>query len=215
MHNHAVAERHELSTTLRSTDPAAPTLCGDWTAALLTAHLIQRERSLTEALGRLPVRRFRARAEARLCDLVAGHEYGALVDTFEAGPGRLSPWSLPPVREAVNLMEYAIHHEDVRRAAPGFLPREKPVAWQRALWQRLRVSAPLTMRAVPVGVELVSPAYGVIRTHRAKHGAPTVTVTGQPLELALLAFGRQRVARVEYAGRAEHVAAVQGARIAI
>jgi hypothetical protein len=51
-------------------------------------------------------------------------------------------------------MEYAIHHEDVRRAASGFLPREKPVAWQRALWQRLRISAPLTMRAIPVGVEL-------------------------------------------------------------
>ncbi|MDP9092060.1 MAG: maleylpyruvate isomerase family mycothiol-dependent enzyme [Actinomycetota bacterium] len=179
MHNHAVAERHELSTTLRSTGPGASTLCGDWTAALLTAHLIQRERSLSEALGRLPVRRFRARAEARLRDLVAGHEYGELVDTFEAGPPRLSPWSVPALREAVNLMEYAIHHEDVRRAAPGFLARDKPVAWQRALWQRLRISAPLTMRAVPVGVELACPAYGAILTRRAKRGAPIVTVTGQ------------------------------------
>ncbi len=146
---------------------------------------------------------------------MAGHEYGELVDTFEAGPPRLSPWSVPALPEAVNLMEYAIHHEDVRRAAPGFLARDKPVAWQRALWQRLRISAPLTMRAVPVGVELACPAYGAILTRRAKRGAPIVTVTGHPLELALVAFGRQRVALVEYAGSAEHVAVVKGARIAI
>ena len=34
-----------------------------------------------------------------------------------------------------------------------------------------------------------------------------VTVTGEPLELALLAFGRQRVAQVDYDGAAEDVGA--------
>jgi uncharacterized protein (TIGR03085 family) len=215
MHNHALEERHDLSETLRSTDPAAPTLCGDWTAALLTAHLIQRERSLTELMGRLPVQRLRQLAEAALADLVASRPYPDLVDAFDAGPPRLSPWSLPPLREAINLMEYAVHHEDVRRAVPGAVPRALPVARQRAIWQRLRMSAPLTMRAVRVGVVLVSPAHGEILTHRAKHGSTIVTITGEPMELGLVAFGRQRVARVDYDGSAEDVAIVSGAEIAI
>ncbi len=40
-------------------------------------------------------------------------------------------------------------------------------------------------------------------------------MTGDPVELALVAFGRQRVAHVDYDGTAEDVDVVRGARIAI
>ena len=50
---------------------------------------------------------------------------------------------------------------------------------------------------------------------RSSPGAPGTTVTGDPVELALVAFGRQRVAHVDYDGTAEDVDVVRGARIAI
>jgi uncharacterized protein (TIGR03085 family) len=210
----AVDERHEFSATLRASDPDAPTLCGDWTAALLTAHLVQRERSLREGLGRLPVPAFQRRAEQGLVHLVSTRSYPELVDRFEAGPPPYSPWSVGPLREAVNLLEYAIHHEDVRRVDPHAEPRAIPVARQRALWQKLRHSAPFLMRRVGVPVRLVAAPFGEARVRPRAEGAPVI-VTGDPLELALVAFGRQRVARVDYDGPPDAVAALREARIAV
>jgi uncharacterized protein (TIGR03085 family) len=210
----AVDERHAFSRTLRATDPDAPTLCGDWSAALLTAHLIQRERSVREGLGRLPVPALRRRAEEGLAQLVASRPYPQLVDMFEAGPPALSPWSFGPLREAVNLLEYVVHHEDVRRVDPAAEPRPIPVARQRAIWQRLRLSAPLLMRRVGMPVRLVAPSFGEARV-RGRSDAEAVRVTGAPLELALVAFGRQRVAQVDYDGPGEAVDTLRGARIPI
>lgn len=187
------------------------TLCGDWTTSELTAHMVLRERSLVELGGRLPVPRLQQRAEQAIGAYVARHSYPELVNLLDAGPPAFSPWALPPLREAVNLLEYLIHHEDVRRAAGEISPRALSVARQRAAWQRLRMAAPMTMRAVPLGVRLVWPSHGEIRTRRAQ----PVTVTGDPVELALVAFGRQRVAQVSYDGSAVDVAVVSGARIAI
>lgn len=211
----ALTERSEFCATLRATDPDAPTLCGDWTAILLTAHLVQRERSLTEALGRLPVAQFQRRAHARLAEIASARTYPELVARFEAGPPAYSPFAVPALREAVNLTEYAVHHEDVRRVDGDAAPRPLPVSRQRAIWRGVRFSAPLLMRSVPVGVRLVAPGFGSTATRRAKGAGPVVTVTGDPLELALLATGRQRVARVDYAGTSEDIARVTGARLAI
>ncbi len=98
----------------------------------------------------------------------------------------------------MNLLEYLIHHEDVRRAADGWVPRVLPTQRQAAVWSRLRVGARLTLRAVPVPVRLVWPDHGEVSVGR---GDAAVTVSGPPEELALVAFGRQQVARVDYEGR--------------
>lgn len=211
----ALAERSELCATLRATDPQAPTLCGQWTAALLTAHLVQREQSLTEALGRLPVQRFQRDAARRLEQIVAERPYLDLVADFEAGPPRWSPWAIPALREAVNLTEYAVHHEDVRRAAGPFVPRRLPVARQRAVWRGLRVSAPLLLRRLPMGVRLAALDFGSVDTRAAKKGGVVVTVTGEPLELALLVMGRQQVAQVQLDGPDAEVGRLMGARLGI
>jgi uncharacterized protein (TIGR03085 family) len=210
---HALNERTDFARTLRATPPGAPTLCGDWTAAVLTAHLVQRERSLSEGLGRLPVRALRRFAEDRLRELAETVPYAELVDRFEAGPPSWSPMGVPAVREALNLLEYVVHHEDVRRAQPDFAPRLLPVNRQRAIWQRLRRGAPFTMRAVPIGVRLRDPEFGDIDVHPRR--GTEVTVTGPALELALVAFGRQRVAKVSYEGAPDRVGRLTGARIPI
>lgn len=217
MAQHALDERHELAATLRSAGPAAPTLCEGWTTSELAAHLLLRERSLTEMAGRLPVQSFRDRAEKGMADLIARTPYPQIVDEFDRGPAWPSPavvWSLPPIREAINLLEYLIHHEDVRRAASSWQPRRLPIDRQVAVWSRLRFLAAMTLRTVPVGVELVWPAHGKIVTRRAKHGYPVVTVTGEPAEHAMLAFGRQRAARVDYDGTPAAVEQLRDARLA-
>ena len=47
------------------------------------------------------------------------------------------------------------------------------------------------------------------RTAVAHRGTPVVTVTGEPSELLLFAFGRQRVARVELEGDQDAVTAMR------
>ena len=213
MAGHVLAERSAFVATLRDTDPAAPTLCGDWDAAHLSAHLVLRERSLVELGGRLPVGALQRRAHGAIDNYVSRHSYTELVDRFGAGPPRYSLFAVPAFRDAVNLLEYVVHHEDVRRAVPGVGPRDLAPSEQSATWSRLRFTAALTLRQVPQSVRLVSPDHGEINATK-KNGA-LVTVTGDPVELALVIMGRQRVAQVKYDGPPAEVASFSGARIAI
>jgi uncharacterized protein (TIGR03085 family) len=212
MARHALDERIELAESLRLADPHDPTLCGDWNAAQLAGHLVLRERSLREGLGRVPSHRLNAIAQRALDAYVAGRSYQRLVDDVAGGPPPYSPFALPPVRETVNLLEYFVHHEDLRRAGEGWIPRVLPVQRQAAIWSRLRVTARLTLRMVPAPVRLEWPEHGSISVGS---GDAAVTVTGAAEELALVAFGRQRAARVDYDGPAEAVAKVRDAAITL
>jgi len=224
MPHHAEDERHALAETLRQAGPAAPTLCGDWTTAQLAAHLVLRERSVVELGGRLPVPALRRRAAAAVARLAAEQPYQRLVEQVDAGPhwrevrGPVPTawlWALPPVREAVNLLEYLIHHEDVRRAGPQWRPRPLSAEVHAAVWTRLRPMARLTLRPVPVGLVLSAPGHGALRTARARSTGRAVTVVGPPVELAMLAFGRIEQARVEWVGTRADVAAVRSADISV
>lgn len=213
MSGHVGDERIDFVRTLHATDPAAPTLCGDWNTAQLVAHLVLRERSVTELGGRLPVKALQEHAQHAIDAYVQRFPYVQLVSRFESGPPLLSPFSIPALRDAVNLLEYTVHHEDVRRAVPGTAPRVLPVARQQAAWGRLRMAAKLTLRQVPQSVTLVWPSHGEIVSR--KGGSRAITVTGDPVELALVTMGRQRVAQVSYDGPEDEVASFTGARIAI
>lgn len=212
MPRHALDERIELAQTLRITDPDAPTLCSGWTAAQLAGHLVLRERSIAELAGRLPSERARAFAQRRVDDLVRNRTYLQLVDDVAAGPPSWSPFAFPPMREAVNLLEYVVHHEDVRRGEPGWVPRVLPPERLRAVWTRLRPAARLTMRAAPVPVRLVWPEHAATSVGR---GAPAVTVSGTPVELALVAFGRQSASQAEFTGSPQDVARLRGAQLRV
>jgi uncharacterized protein (TIGR03085 family) len=217
----AVAERRALTETLRSAGPKADTLCGDWTSAQLAAHLVLRERSVVEMAGRLPVRRFREHAEIAIDHLAETEPYDELVEQFGRGPRWTEVrgpvpvawlWAVPAVNEAANLLEFLVHNEDVRRAKADWAPRALPADRQLAVWKRLRFATLLTLRSVPVGLRLSWPGHAAIRAGR-RRGGPTVTVTGDPVELALFTFGRLAVARVDYDGSAVDVDRVKGADI--
>src|SRR5262249_59676731 len=73
-----------------------------------------------------------------------------LVELIRSGPPPLSVYRLPGMDERLNLVEFFVHHEDVRRGADGWKPRELADGLADALWQRLLASR-LLFRPSPVG----------------------------------------------------------------
>jgi uncharacterized protein (TIGR03085 family) len=116
-----------------------------------------------------------------------------LVARVRSGP----PAPLRLVDEAINTVEFFVHHEDVRRAASSWEPRQLDDPEEAALWKRLRMSGRVLARRVPVGIAVDAPGYGQTTLRR---GEPLVTVRGEPSEMILLAFGRGRHARLDYEG---------------
>jgi uncharacterized protein (TIGR03085 family) len=186
-------ERAALADALARVDPAAPTLCGTWDARHLAAHLVLRESTIGEGLSPLP------KVGDKAVDLLARRRsYDDLVASLRSGPPRLSVFSLPGFDKRLNLLEYFVHHEDVRRAAAGWTARALPDWAEAKLWRGLSVTAKFTMRRSPVGVTLVDPATGERLVPVA--GTPSVTLRGAPSELLLYAYGRDSVAVVEIEG---------------
>ncbi len=225
MSHHALDERHALAATLRRTDPRAPTLCGQWRADQLAAHLVLRERSIGELAGRLPIAALQRRAQQGIDALVAEWSYEQLVDAVSSGPSWSDVrgpvpvawfWALPAVRERANILEYLVHHEDVRRTGDDWVPRELPADFVAAAWAQLRLLARVTLRSVPVGLELRRrDEEGAIRTRAARQRGTDVTVHGDAVELALFAFGRAGVSRVQIDGAERDVRAVREASIGL
>lgn len=206
-----IAERRALHDTLADVGPDAPTLCTGWDTRRLLGHMLLRERSLIETATRLRLPRAAQAAERALEDFVQTHSYASMLAAFDRGAPLWSPFALPPVRELFNVLEYAVHHEDVRRVDPTAEPRPLPLARQRAIFARLRGFAPVTMRGTPVAVELRWES----RSIKVGRGAARAVVSGDPMELVLVAYGRQPVAVVEYSGSTTAIAQLRGARLGI
>jgi uncharacterized protein (TIGR03085 family) len=194
-------ERRALASTFATIDPEQPTLCHGWTVRHLLAHLVQRER---QPLARLADQLSRPEPghEKRLGKLVdsarTAEGYEALLARFARGPSRLSP--LTWADEAVNFLEYVIHHEDVRRGGPPLGARTLPGKEQDAIWARLRTLARFGFRRAPVGVTLALPSGQRQPVH---HGDNGVVLTGDPVELLLYTSGRREAADVELTGAPE------------
>ncbi len=198
MTGYARTERGQLAELLKQLGPDAPTLCGDWTTADLAAHLVVRDRRPDSGPGLL-VPALAGWTEAVRRGALGSRGYQDLVDKV-ARPPWWSPISNPLLHEPVNLMEYFIHHEDVRRAQPDWQPRDLPAELEAALWRRLGVLR-LMLRKVPAAITLAAPGHGELST--GKGGDSAVRIIGKPGELVLFCSGRQRVARVDVTGPAE------------
>lgn len=200
-------ERQALVQTLRTTDPDTPTLCAGWDARHVLAHLVQRENSPASSIGDLVVKR-QPGDEKYLGQLVETAKsplgYEALVKRFEVGPPRWSPMKF--AAENISLLEYVIHHEDVRRGTGNTTARELPAAEAEAIWTRLPTMVRLSYRKCPVGVTLarVSGASQVVKT-----GSGSVVLTGEPVELALYVSGRRSAAQVQVSGSPADVASFE------
>lgn len=201
----AKRERAALVETMRSAGPDAPTLCEGWTARDLAAHLVVREHRLDAAPGIVLPQL--AGYTAKVQDHVtAATDWTALVDKIAAGPPVYSPFFL--LDPLINVGEMFIHNEDVRRAQPGWKPRELDAATVSALARAVSSMARMTMAKSPARVALNTPEGKTLLT--VGHG-PEVTVTGAPGELLLFAVGREP-AEVTFAGDDDAVAALRAAR---
>ncbi|MGN6600532.1 MAG: TIGR03085 family metal-binding protein [Actinomycetes bacterium] len=205
MTSFAASERAELADTLARVGPDAPTKCEGWDTHDLAVHLVLRERRPDAAvgivLGGVPVVR---RHRAAVADAYHRWPWERLLHTFRAGAPLWWPLDWPVLSRS-NDLEFFVHHEDVRRAQPGWEPRELSQQARDALWSQLRLLAKLLYRRSPVSVVLRTEDGRESRA-RTVSGAGTAVVTGPVGELVLHAFGRGDVARVETTGDPEAVA---------
>lgn len=199
---YAREERLALCALLEQAGPDAPTLCGGWTTGDLAAHLVLRENRPDAAAGVLggPLAGYTARVQRKLRQRTP---FPALIARIRSGPSRLSFMGLPGMDERVNTVEHFVHHEDIRRAVPGWKPRNLTEEQSGALWRRLRI-ARMALRKAPVGVELARDDmdrdnHDVFRI-TAKNATPVVTVIGPPAELTMWALGRTTAANVRFDG---------------
>lgn len=212
----AAIERHALVEEFARAEPTAPTLCAGWDARVLLAHLVRRESSLIELGGRLTLPIVTAASQRSLQRYAERTDFSTLVSRLRAGAPWYSPFALPPLDEAVNLLEFVIHHEDLRRGAdPEHTePRTMSQATQAAVFERLRMFVKLTMRKLPDPIKLSWPHHGDIVVGKVDaRAAAAVVVSGEPVELALLAGGRFTAARVTYSGQDDAIARLVGASV--
>lgn len=195
------SERAALADLLEQLGPDQPTCCAGWTTQDIAAHLVVRDRRPDAmpgyALGG-PFTRWtdrvhaRARTRAPFEQLVAG---------VRSGPPSWVPTAWPVVDRLANTAEFVIHHEDVRRAQPGWAPRELPRSVQDQLWRTVPFLARGRSSSRPAGGLLVRrsdvPDGSAGSERRLHDGEPTTTVVGAPLEVLLWVSGRRDVACVD------------------
>ena len=209
MTDYARAERRQLADLLLEAGPDRPTVNTGWTTRDLAAHLVVRDRRPDAMIGMLIPPLAGHGEHVRLAK--AAQPYSEIVQEVRTPPW-WSPVSNPLVDSLSNTVEFFIHHEDVRRAAPGFTRRALEPGEQRAIWNATRLTARMALRKAGFPVLVEAPGYGTLHIGT---GAPQVTVTGEPGELALFVSGRQRVAEVEVTGDPVAAAKLTTARLGI
>ncbi|MPZ81466.1 MAG: TIGR03085 family protein [Actinophytocola sp.] len=197
-------ERAALCDLFTELGPDEPTLCTGWQTRDLAAHLVVRERRLDAAPGILltPLAGYTKRVQ----DGYARKPWAELVDLVRQGPPVFSPIRIPAVDRLVNSVELFVHHEDVRRARPGWKPRDPDPERDAVTWAGVSRAGRMTLRRSPVGLVLRRPDG---KETVVKRGPNTVLITGEPGELLLFAFGRDEV-RLDFEGEQTAVARVKG-----
>lgn len=189
-------DRRQLADLLDELGPDAPTRCEGWTTGHLAAHLAVRDRR-PDALPGYGLEMFPGaerlggwshHLEERLR---TSAPYARVVDQVRSGPAAWLPMAWPVVARKLNTSEFAIHHEDVRRAQPGWEPRILSRSDQDQLWAATGL---FTRRAA--GRRGLVLRRSDVPGEEKRLGAAGRTVEGEPMELLLWAAGRRDVARV-------------------
>ncbi|HEY2699184.1 MAG TPA: TIGR03085 family metal-binding protein [Pseudonocardiaceae bacterium] len=210
-------ERAALCDLFDEVGPDAPTLCDGWQTRDLAAHLVLRDRR-PDAAGGILIPALAARTK-RVQDSYAAKPWTELVELVRTGPPVWSPFGIPGLADLVNGAEYFIHHEDVRRGGEDWAPRPADAERDAALWRTAGMSGRMAFRRSPVGVALRKADGTQVVLHKGPSpvgvgtrqgvGEDTVVISGEPSELLLTVFGRDK-ARVEFEGEDKAVETVRG-----
>ncbi|MEX3610093.1 maleylpyruvate isomerase family mycothiol-dependent enzyme [Rothia sp. LK2588] len=201
----AIAEARELLVqALLEAQPTDPTLCEGWQARHMVAHLVLRETSPLTAAGVLggPLGARTERKTDELAQRLSDQRaYSEEIARFAGLRGYAQMRTrAPKIDQAMNLLEYVVHAEDVRRAQPGHERSQFSPEGRQQIWKALRAAArPLAGRDYPDGLVLESagmtPVAHTVRA--ARDGAVATVLSGAPEELVLYLFGRTEVAEVK------------------
>jgi uncharacterized protein (TIGR03085 family) len=178
-------ERAAICDSFEKFGPDAPTLCEGWNTRDLLAHMLVRERRPDAGAG-LVVPFLRTHL-ANVTEEFKAEPWDKMIKTFRDGPPILSVSAIPVVGDRFNLGEFFIHHEDIRRAQPGWVPRENSKELDDALWNPLKLMGRLLFRKSPVGVTLRSAGRDDIVV---KTGERSVILVGLPGEIVIHGSGR-------------------------
>ncbi|WP_182526377.1 TIGR03085 family metal-binding protein [Nocardioides dongkuii] len=202
-------ERHALCDLVLALGPTAPTLLDGWDATDLVTHLLVREHSPLGAAGLLvpPLSGLTDRAMARR----RRQDPAALVERLRE-PGA-TPYALPGVEVLANTLEYLVHHEDLRRAQPGWEPRRLDPVDLDLVWRLVSGMGRLLVRPAGVPVRAVRSDTGAAVTLR--RGPDPVVVTGPVVELTLFLFGRDAVRDVVLDGPPDAVTTLREADLGL
>lgn len=227
--DYAAASRAALVEALTAAGPGRPTLCEGWRTEHLAAHVVLRETSPL-AVGLLvpPAAQRLEEKTIALGDAHADEEgYARLLARVAAGPLEGSLESEPrrrgrlaglvrsaaarlrrtgvgsTVADQVQLLEFFVHTEDVRRAQDRWAPRILANDYADTLYRHLKGRAKLLYRSEPTGVELERRARPASRVDNSPvlvkapgDDGRTLHVTGPAGELVMHAFGRRTAALV-------------------
>ena len=205
----ATLDRRRFADELLALGPDADTLCEGWTARDLAAHIVLRDRR-PDAMAGVLIPKLSGHTE-KVQDKIAAKEWGELVDLVREPPA-ISPSRIEKFDRMSNTHEFFVHLEDLRRAQPGWEPRDLDHDHVVDITKALgRMAKPLA-RKVDVGITLVPDDSDPIV---AKDAEPMVTVRGPAGELMLFVFGRQEHARVALEGDPDAVVVARTAAFGI
>ncbi|CAA0124504.1 Uncharacterised protein [Mycolicibacterium vanbaalenii] len=198
-------ERAALLASMRAVGPDAPTLCAGWTVRDLAAHLLARENRIDYLPG-IAIARFSNRTERIQADIRAYANWQAMLTRLSTGPPAYSPFKW--LDSVASIHEMFVHHEDIRRVADGWTPREMSVPAQRALRRVTMVMSRVVLPRLPAQVTLRTRDLSVV----SKIGrGPRVMVTADVGELLLFVFGRTQI-NADFEGDADTVDAITRAK---
>ena len=198
-------ERQTLVGALSALGPDASTACEGWTTADLAAHVYVRERRADAMPGVVLSGRLGRHTERVMASVIRVHSYDHVVSRIAAGP----PLALRPFDDVMNLFEFFVHAEDVRRAN-GEGRRELPLELEQLMWRRLRPMLRLSFRrARGTQIEFVT-AHG---DRTVIGNGPTVRLLAPVGELVLYAFNRKSIAEVACSGDSDAIARLVHTRL--
>jgi uncharacterized protein (TIGR03085 family) len=206
----AAAERSALCDLFLEVGPDAPTLCAGWTTRDLAAHLVVREGRPDAAAG-IVVRPLAGYGE-KVRRTEAARPWEELVESVRRGPPRWNPTRIDAFDRIANSVEYFVHHEDVRRARPGWVARALDPALEEALAASVVRGGRLLTRKAGVGIVLEPVGRERIEL---RSGTPAVSIRGPLPEGVLYLCGRKDVAQVVLDGPPDAVAAVRAAQFGL
>jgi uncharacterized protein (TIGR03085 family) len=198
-------ERLALADLLAHLGPDQPTLCAGWTTGDLAAHLVVRDRRPDGSAG-IVISALAEHGE-RVRRAQLAKPYATTLSELRTPPW-WSPVSNPLVEKLTNTGEFFIHHEDARRAQPGWEPRTLAAEDATALWKQARFRAKMALGRLNTPIRVVADGFGEVTIK----GDDTV-LSGTPGELTLFLSGRKDAARVEIAGPAAD--AIRNARLGV